>query len=379
MAEQHAVAPGHADSAAPEATFRKPCQGGLLDPDARLDRRRLRRHRHEPALRHARDDRGRTGGRQASPVPDAASIVLGVLSLILWSLILVVTVKYVVLLLRADNKGEGGTLTLVALAQRALGSDGASVLLLGIAGAGLFYGDAVITPAISVLSAVEGLKLVDARPSSDYVVPITLVDPGRPVRGPEPRHRQGRGLLRPDHARSGSSPWRVLGLLHIADDPASCSAHQPVLRRAVLRQPSRRVARGARRGLPGGHRRRGALRRYRPFRPRPDPHRLARLRLPGARPQLFRPGRARARRSRRRSSNPFFRLAPDWAAAAAVVLLATARDHHREPGGDHRRLLADPAGDPARPPAAPRDPLHLGDRTRARSTCRGSTGCCSSA
>ncbi len=73
---------------------------------------------------------------------------------------LVVTVKYVFIILRADNNGEGGTLTLVALAQRALGGRNYLILFLGMAGAALFYGDAVITPAISVLSAVEGLKTV---------------------------------------------------------------------------------------------------------------------------------------------------------------------------------------------------------------------------
>lgn len=105
--------------------------------------------------------------------PPVRDVILGVLSLILWSLVLVVTVKYVVILLRADNKGEGGTLTLVALAQRAVQRRGGLVLALGIAGAGLFYGDAVLTPAISVLSAVEGLKLV-APDLDTYVVPITL-------------------------------------------------------------------------------------------------------------------------------------------------------------------------------------------------------------
>ena len=100
-------------------------------------------------------------------------IILGVLSLILWSLVLVVTVKYVFILLRADNKGEGGTLTLVALAQRATRQRRGIVMMLGIAGAGLFYGDAVLTPAISVLSAVEGLKLV-APTLESYVVPATL-------------------------------------------------------------------------------------------------------------------------------------------------------------------------------------------------------------
>src|SRR5580692_158766 len=92
--------------------------------------------------------------------------VLGVVSLILWALFIIVTLKYVVLLLRADNNGEGGTLTLMALASRAVGRHtkaAAWVALLGIISAALFYGDAVITPALSVLSAVEGLDVVTPR------------------------------------------------------------------------------------------------------------------------------------------------------------------------------------------------------------------------
>jgi len=105
--------------------------------------------------------------------PVTREAVIGVLSLMLWSLILVVTLKYVVVLLKADNNGEGGTLTLVALSQRVLGRGRGTVLVLGAAGAGLFYGDAMITPAITVLSAVEGLKI--ATPAlQGYVVPITL-------------------------------------------------------------------------------------------------------------------------------------------------------------------------------------------------------------
>src|SRR6266513_5341129 len=86
--------------------------------------------------------------------------VLGVLSLIVWALIIVVTLKYVVILLRADNNGEGGTLALMALAQRAVGHGAGTIVLLGIISGALFYGDAVITPALSVLSAIEGIKLV---------------------------------------------------------------------------------------------------------------------------------------------------------------------------------------------------------------------------
>ncbi len=100
--------------------------------------------------------------------------VLGVLSLILWALIIVVTLKYVLVLLRADNHGEGGTLALMALAQRAVSHGGAAIVLLGIISGALFYGDAVITPALTVLSAIEGIKLVTAT-FDPYVVPITVV------------------------------------------------------------------------------------------------------------------------------------------------------------------------------------------------------------
>src|SRR6202047_630208 len=103
--------------------------------------------------------------------------VLGVVSLILWALFIIVTLKYVVLLLRSDNNGEGGTLTRMALASRAVGrfsKAGGVVALLGIISAALFYGDAVITPALSVLSAVEGLDV--ATPAFHaYVVPLTIV------------------------------------------------------------------------------------------------------------------------------------------------------------------------------------------------------------
>jgi KUP system potassium uptake protein len=83
--------------------------------------------------------------------------VLGTVSLVFWALLLVVTIKYVAFLMRADNKGEGGTLALMALAQRSIGKRSALVFFLGVCGAALFYGDGVLTPAVSVLSAVEGL------------------------------------------------------------------------------------------------------------------------------------------------------------------------------------------------------------------------------
>src|SRR3954453_6391016 len=109
----------------------------------------------------------------AGPSALSREMVLGVLSLILWALIVIVTLKYVVLVLRADNDGEGGTLSLVTLAQRALGHSTGITIVLGMVGASLFYGDAIITPAISVLSAVEGLELVTPA-FGPYVVPISL-------------------------------------------------------------------------------------------------------------------------------------------------------------------------------------------------------------
>ncbi len=109
-------------------------------------------------------------------VPDA-SMVLGVLSLVFWSLLVVVTLKYVVLILRADNQGEGGILSLFALVQRQLGAAGEwrrYIVVLAVLGAALYYCDALITPAISVMSAVEGLSLLDEG-MSESIVPVTLV------------------------------------------------------------------------------------------------------------------------------------------------------------------------------------------------------------
>jgi KUP system potassium uptake protein len=174
MAEQHAVAPGHADSAAPEATlpdshskasFWTLTLGaiGVVYGDIGTS----------PLYAMRETVMAATGGHHGTPVPLTRELVISILSLLLWALILTVSVKYVVLLLRADNKGEGGSLTLVALAQRALGRRSLPILMMGMAGAALFYGDAAITPAMSVLSALEGLKLVG--PSLEaYILPGAL-------------------------------------------------------------------------------------------------------------------------------------------------------------------------------------------------------------
>ncbi len=101
--------------------------------------------------------------------------IVGLLSLILWSLILTVTVKYILFVLRADNRGEGGVMALMALAQRTVTTDRgrAVIALLGMAGACLFFGDGIITPAISVLSAVEGLKVISPA-FEEAVIPLSL-------------------------------------------------------------------------------------------------------------------------------------------------------------------------------------------------------------
>ena len=102
--------------------------------------------------------------------------VLGVVSLIFWSMTLIVSIQYVTILMRADNKGQGGSLALIALITRKIGTTryGWLVVLLGVFATALFYGDSMITPAISVLSAVEGLTVVDPR-LDQYVIPIALV------------------------------------------------------------------------------------------------------------------------------------------------------------------------------------------------------------
>jgi len=111
------------------------------------------------------------------PVPITRTNVYGVVSLIFWSVMTIVTLTYVTLVMRADNDGEGGVMALITLVRRLGGGAGRRVITvlssLGILGAALFFGDSMITPAISVLSAVEGLKIIDPG-LGDFVVPITV-------------------------------------------------------------------------------------------------------------------------------------------------------------------------------------------------------------
>ncbi len=158
--------------------------------------------------------------------PASRAIVLGVLSLILWALFIVVTAKYVLLLLRADNNGEGGTLSLMALGQRALQRRSWFLLTLGVIGASMFIGDSMITPAISVLSAVEGLKL--ATPALEhYVVPLTVFILVVLF------SVQSSGTAR---VASAFGPVMIvwfsclaaMGLVHISDDPSVLAAINPM-------------------------------------------------------------------------------------------------------------------------------------------------------
>src|SRR6201990_2894561 len=103
--------------------------------------------------------------------------ILGVASLVLWALILIISIKYALLIMRADNRGEGGIVALLALLSARSAKPGtwrAQLLIVGLIGAALLYGDGAITPAISVLSAIEGLK-VDAPSLAPAVVPLTVV------------------------------------------------------------------------------------------------------------------------------------------------------------------------------------------------------------
>jgi KUP system potassium uptake protein len=151
--------------------------------------------------------------------------VLGVVSLLLWALILIVTIKYVLLLVRLDNQGEGGTLSLLALFQGALDRRTAPVLGLAIAGTALFFADAAITPAISVLSAVEGLRLVT--PVFDpYVVPLTVAILAA-LFAVQSRGTASVGRWFGPITALWFVAMAVAGLAHIGDDPGVLVAFDP--------------------------------------------------------------------------------------------------------------------------------------------------------
>ena len=225
--------------------------------------------------------------------------VLGGLSAIFWALMIVVSLKYVILIMRADNKGEGGIMALLALASAAVKDHPqwrSTILLLGVFGASLFYGDAVLTPAISVLSAVEGLE-VGTEAFQPYLVPLAI----GVVIGLFSIQRKGSSVI-------GAVFGPVMVLWFGAIAAAGRRRHRPQSRGAArARSQPRgalpdaawlRLVRGAGRGAARLHRRGGAVRRHGAFRQGADPHRLVRPGVPGAGAQLFRPGRAADRQSR---------------------------------------------------------------------------------
>ena len=288
--------------------------------------------------------------RPGRAIAASEPVVLGILSLIIWALLLVVTAKYVLILLRADNKGEGGTLALMALASRALGAprrhrdlsrchQRCAVLWRRHHHAG----------AVGALGD-RGLESRDARRSTHTWCrsPCRFWSCLFAV--------QSRGTAR---VAAFFGPvtlfWfaaiAAAGIWHVGTKSDGAAGVQSLVRREFPAPPRHHRILYARRRLPGRDRRGSALCRSRPFRPRADPDRLAGRRAAGAYCQLSRAGRAGAGRSEigRKSVLP----ALSGLGAAADGGPGHRGDRDRQPGGDHRRLFAHPAGDPARTSAAP--------------------------
>ena len=303
------------------------------------------------------------------PVPISTNNVYGVVSLIFWSVMIIVTLTYVLLVMRADNDGEGGIMALITLLRRLGGARGrrvAAVLAgLGIFGAALFFGDSMITPAISVLSAVEGLKVVQPG-LEELIVPITAVIIvvlfAVQRRGTAAVGRLFGPVMIVWFLAIGACG--VAGIARAPGDPRGAVAdlcaelHGRALRDRLLR---------AGRGRARGHRRRGAVRRHGPLRPPGDHPRLAAAGPAGVRAELPRPGRADPRRPERREQ-PVLPARPGLGAVADGAA-GHRGDGDRLPGGDHRRLLGGVAGRPARLPAEAAGGAHLGvdDRPDLRS------------
>ena len=251
----------------------------------------------------------------------AENEVVGVISLLTWALLISVTIKYVIFLMRADNKGEGGTLSLMALAQSAIGQKTSIVFVLGIAGAALFYGDAVITPAISVLSAVEGLKLVT--PVFDpYILPIALAIL-LALFAVQSHGTSGVAALFGPVMLVWFATLAVLGLWHISDDPRIFAALWPGYGIVFLWQNGQvgfvvlgavvlAVTGGEALYADMGH-----------FGKRPIRIAWTFLVLPALLLNYFGQG-ALVLANPGAASNPFFLMAPDWALLPLVILATIA-------------------------------------------------------
>ena len=293
-------------------------------------------------------------------VPPTHENVLGVLSLIIYSLILVVSIKYIVLVMRADNQGEGGILALTALILRPQSSSRGRglLILLGIVGASLLYGDGMITPAITVLGAVEGLKVVT--PIFDnYVVPISIVILITVFAIQRYGTDRVGGFFGPIMV-VWFATLAALGIASIAQAPEVLAAVNPVYAVEFFHHNGWHGfgVLGAR--LPCRHWRRGAVRGHGALRQAADPHRLVRVRASGAALELLRAGLARpAKPERRRAA-----VLPAGAGMDAAAARGAGHDggDHRVAGPDLRCVLPDPRGDSARLRAAPRRRAHLASR-----------------
>ena len=306
-----------------EDRHRSPCGGDarLGTGGACMHGRRLRRHRHEPALYAQR----RRKGREPRRTRYRREAVLGVVSLIFWSLIIVISIKYAILIMRADNHGEGGILALLALIspRRAKQSRRRAIMVvIGLVGATLLYGDGTITPAISVLSAIEGIK-VYAPQMEHAVVPLTVAILA----------------LLFIIQRNGTS-WiggifgpvmliwfvvaGVLGIVGIARAPAVLAALSPLPAITYLWHAGPLafvVIGGAFLAVTGGEAFYADMGHFGPF---PIRARLVRRGVAGAHPQLFRPRRTAAHRARRHRQ-------PVLSARPGMVALPSGRSGDRRP------------------------------------------------
>ena len=270
---------------------------------------------------------------KSTGVPLNPETIVGAVSVVFWALMLVVTLKYVVLILRADNRGEGGIMALLALASQTAAARPVlrrRLLLLGAFGACLFYGDSVITPAISVLSAVEGLEIVTPALKT-WVLPLSMAILVGLFIGATLGYGRDGPLVRADHRRvvPHVGCCRPLADRAGAGDPAGARSAP---RLALPGRPRLGPVPGRRRRRAGRDRNRSALRRHGAFRQATDPSCLDRLRAAVAGPELHRPGGAAVARPR-----------PPWRTRSTCMFSARAADT----GGGNRRPS---------PPSSPRKP-----------------------
>jgi K+ potassium transporter integral membrane domain len=287
----------------------------------------------------------------------APDTIIGVVSLILWALMSIVTLKYVIFLLRADNHGEGGTLTLMALAQRGWQGNTYIIAVLGMLGAALFYGDAVITPAISVLSAVEGLKVITPA-FEPFIIPLSLII----LVGLFIVQKRGTAKVAAFFGPITAIWFLALaigGLIHIAERPDILAAINPVygIRFLVthghigfLTLGSVFLAVTGAEALYAdlGH-----------FGRRPIQFAWIAVVFPALALNYLGQG-AMVLAHPESAESPFFLLYPGWAQLPSGS--SRNRSHrHCQPSSHYRRVFIDPTSNPSRSVATLPDPPHLGD------------------